>query len=108
MKKIYIIVTSFLLILVNNNALANCYASPLSTPDDLFGQTFDCSDGSSFTYQRGILGDSITNNKTGDVFSPSLLTDTNDEYGTFGRGFDNGTDSLTINRGILGDSLFQD
>ena len=108
MKKIYIFIICFLLILVYINVLAICYASPLSSPDVLFGQTFDCSDGSTFTYQRGILGDSITNNKTGDIFSPSLLTDTNDEYGTFGRGFDNGTDSLTINRGILGDSLFQD
>ena len=88
-------------------AHAACTASALSKPNDLFGQTFRCSDGTTLRYQRGVLGDTITNEDTGDRFYASPLSDRSDEYDSmFGRSFDGG---LRVKRdSILGDRITGD
>ena len=97
-----------IIFLTSVNAKANCTASFLSDPDSIFGQTFDCDDGSTLTYQRNsVFGDTITNNNTGEVFSGSFLSTVNDEYNSiFGRSFDSGSGSLTLDRNsVFGDTI---
>ena len=53
---------SLLLIIssISNNH-AKCTASFMSSPDSIFGQTFNCDDGSTLTYNsNSIFGDTIT------------------------------------------------
>ena len=90
-------------------AKASCSANAFSSPNDLFGQTFNCSDGSSYTYERNsFFGDTMTNNETGNVYNSDIFSNTNDEYGTFGRNFRNGYSTITLERErILGNSLYK-
>ena len=99
----------FLFFLNVSVANASCSASAFSSPNDLFGQTFNCSDGSSYTYERNsIFGDTLTNNETGNVYNSDIFSNTGDEYGTFGRSFSDGDSTITLERGsILGDSLYK-
>ena len=110
MKKF--IIMSFVLTtcFMSGNVYAQCSAAFMSSPDDMFGQQFNCSDGSSYTYnQNTIFGDTITNNQTGETLGAGFMSNTSDEYGMWGRSFDNGNESVTINRGgIFGDTLTPD
>jgi len=65
MRLTLLIVT--LLLIVASNLNAACEASFSSSPDDPFGQLFDCDDGSTVTYKRGVISDSIEHrdNQTG-------------------------------------------
>ena len=105
----YKIILSFLIIVfLTNSALSNCTASFLSDPNSIFGQTFNCDDGTTMTYQRNsIFGDTITNNDTGETFSGSIFSDVNDEYNSiFGRSFGSSSGSLNLNRNsIFGDTI---
>jgi len=97
-----------IIFLTSVSAKANCSASFLSDPDSIFGQTFDCDDGTTLTYQRNsVFGDTITNNNTGEVYSGSFLSTVNDEYNSiFGRSFDSGSGSLTLDRNsVFGDTI---
>ncbi len=103
-----ILLNFFIIVFISNSAFANCTASFMSDPNSIFGQTFNCDDGTTMTYQRNsIFGDSITNNDTGETFSGSLFSDINDEYNSiFGRSFDSGSGSLNLNRNsIFGDTI---
>ena len=93
------------LVFFSTNTFANCSAGTFSgSPEGLGGQTFSCNDGSSFTYRGGgIGGDSITNNQTGERYSPSGLSSRKQEYqGLSGRTFNGPNDSLNVRRGGLG------
>ena len=97
-----------IIILTTVSAKANCTASFLSDPNSIFGQTFDCDDGTTLTYERNsVFGDTITNNNTGEVFSGSFLSTADDEYNSiFGRSFDSGSGSLTLDRtSVFGDTI---
>ena len=53
----------------------------MSSPDSIFGQTFNCDDGSTLTYNsNSIFGDTITNNSTDETYTGSFLSTTSDEY----------------------------
>ena len=107
-NKILPIKIIFLCFLNISAAKASCSADVFSSPNDLFGQTFNCSDGSSYTYQRNeLFGDTITNDSTGDTYNSDFLSNSKDEYGLFGRTFSDGNNSITLERGILGDSLYK-
>ena len=103
------LILSFFLIISNiSNSHANCTASFMSSPDSIFGQTFNCDDGSTLTYNNNsIFGDSITNNSTGETYTGSFLSTTSDEYnGLFGRSFDSNSGSLNLQRNsIFGDTI---
>ena len=108
-KKIIIVYIVILFFINFSIAKASCSASAFSSPNDLFGQTFNCSDGSSYTYERNsFFGDTITNNETGNVYNSDIFSNTSDEYGAFGRNFSDGDSTITLERGsILGDSFYK-
>lgn len=87
-------------------ARAACRADPFSKPDDLFGQTFTCDDGTRLRYERGALGDTITNEDTGERHRAGALSDRGDEYDSLsGRDFD----GLNLRRGgLFGDEIDDD
>ena len=98
----------FLFIFNITYSYANCTASFMSSPDSIFGQTFNCDDGSTLTYNKSsIFGDTITNDSTGETYTGSFLSTTNDEYNSiFGRSFDSGSGSLNLQRStIFGDTI---
>ena len=100
---------SLLLIISSiSNSHANCTASFMSSPDSIFGQTFNCDDGSTLTYNsNSIFGDTITNNSTGETYTGSFLSTKSDEYNSlFGRSFDSSSGSLNLQRNsIFGDTI---
>ncbi len=104
-----ILIFVFLFIIFNNTyTYANCTSSFMSSPDSIFGQTFNCDDGSTLTYNKNsIFGDTITNNNTGETYTGSFLSTTNDEYNSlFGRSFDSSSSSLNLQRNtIFGDTI---
>ena len=57
-----ILIFVFLFIIFNNTyTYANCTSSFMSSPDSIFGQTFNCDDGSTLTYNKNsIFGDTIS------------------------------------------------
>jgi hypothetical protein len=57
-----ILIFVFLFIIFNNTyTYANCTASFMGSPDSIFGQTFNCDDGSTLTYNKNsIFGDTIS------------------------------------------------
>ena len=56
----FLIFALTIIFLTSVSAKANCTASFLSDPDSIFGQSFDCDDGTILTYQRNsVFGDTI-------------------------------------------------
>ncbi|WP_155242590.1 hypothetical protein [Candidatus Pelagibacter ubique] len=50
-----LILSFFLIISSISNSHANCTASFMSSPDIIFGQTFNCDDGSILTYNSNSI-----------------------------------------------------
>ena len=106
-----VLVMAALFLIAATNAGAACTASSLSSPDDTFGQRFDCDDGSTVTYKRGTLFDSLEHrDKEGqtETYRANGLSDIGDEYNDLtGRQFSDGSyDPPTLKRGgFSGDKI---
>ncbi len=99
-----VLVVMFVTGLPLSRAISACTGELFSKPDDVLGQTFSCDNGSTLTYRRDpSLGDTITNEATGETFYADPGTTPRDEYkGILGRGFGG---PVLKRDSILGDTI---
>jgi len=88
-----IVAVFFLAPFFSTNAFAGCGGSALGNPDNVSGQNFTCSDGSTYNYKRKSIGSTIKNNETGEIYKGSSSSDPS---GVLGQEFKGSSGALRL------------